>query len=636
VLITAIGNNNAVTFSILVDNESAAVALSSSVAAQRATLFTSMETSYGTVTAVSIPVVNSPSDDCLPGEDDCGLGDDNDDDENDDDDDDGPEEGAPTSPSGGGIEDGPPPKEDDPNFEKLDLTFDDIDEAGSFQDRLVSVSFDNLVSQAEEDKEKKKKSESSGNSCDFDDYYEDDELSDVFDLGGGSSGSGGAVMYVNDINANPVVLQLGLSIVPTAEDDDTDEGDDARRRLQSDGLDQGAVLQEAMVEIVEDVSTQMLEDGFTTDNVNVTFSGDGNATMLVRFPLGVPAQVAQLVETRVKSQLSDVQVEVEGEKITVFEALGTVTITNSTAFEIAPDPEATELVLRVVTQLDLKPWMYRDDSGAWTGIVPELLKAIENSARLPSFINFTLSGLDGQYQSRQIQGAVDMIQDGNADVALGPIMISHQSMEVADFSTPFLSTGHILIIPKPETIKPGVRWENFYSFMNPFSWELWLWTMGTIVTAGVVLWMLERDYDSAQDCDFDQRDGKVNNIAKSVWLSVGTFNGALVAHNPLSWLGRLFSASYALFLFIILNSYTANLASYLVTEGAVVYSVESLANAESHNKQVCFIENSLAALMSTYDHPNLRKYLVSTTIEAQGRVNSEIMTDAKTVRASAA
>lgn len=83
--------------------------------------------------------------------------------------------------------------------------------------------------------------------------------------------------------------------------------------------------------------------------------------------------------------------------------------------------------------------------------------AADGSVASPAPRSFTLSGLSDAYESRQIQGAVDMIRDGNADVALGPIMISHQTMEVSDFSTPFLSTGHILIIPKPETMQPGVR-----------------------------------------------------------------------------------------------------------------------------------------------------------------------------------
>lgn len=57
--------------------------------------------------------------------------------------------------------------------------------------------------------------------------------------------------------------------------------------------------------------------------------------------------------------------------------------------------------------------------------------------------------------------------------------------------------------------------------------------------------------------------------------------------------------------------------------------------AEAGNQNICFIEGSLGSLMATYDHPNLRKYLVSTTIATKGRVHAEIMNDARTVRKTA-
>ena len=78
-----------------------------------------------------------------------------------------------------------------------------------------------------------------------------------------------------------------------------------------------------------------------------------------------------------------------GEAPVTLKALyGNITVGAVQAFEIEPDPEYTNITLRVVTQLDLQPWMYRtqDGDGTWTGVVPEMLRLIEQSPKLPSFI----------------------------------------------------------------------------------------------------------------------------------------------------------------------------------------------------------------------------------------------------------
>ena len=121
-----------------------------------------------------------------------------------------------------------------------------------------------------------------------------------------------------------------------------------------------------------------------------------------------------------------------------------------------------------------------------------------------------------------------------------------------------------------------IKFKNLITFLAPFTTELWIAIVCCVLLSGFILWLLERDADHSDDHDFLPEDGDKENLAKSLWLSMGTYNAALVTHSPLTTLGRLFSISYALLVFVIINSYTANLASYLVTEGAVVYTVDSL------------------------------------------------------------
>ena len=54
-------------------------------------------------------------------------------------------------------------------------------------------------------------------------------------------------------------------------------------------------------------------------------------------------------------------------------------------------------------------------------------------------------------------------------MAIAPLSITSDREEVVDFSKPFMNVGISIMIKKPEKKKPGV-----FSFMQPFTLELWM------------------------------------------------------------------------------------------------------------------------------------------------------------------
>ena len=94
---------------------------------------------------------------------------------------------------------------------------------------------------------------------------------------------------------------------------------------------------------------------------------------------------------------------------------------------------------------------------------------------------------------------------------------------------------------------------------------------------GMIALQAPRREGVESDFDGEGRDGFVHGAMDySMWLSFSTFWGALATHSPTSVLGRLLSMAYALFILVVINSYTANLASYLVVTGSLEYPIESL------------------------------------------------------------
>ena len=184
-----------------------------------------------------------------------------------------------------------------------------------------------------------------------------------------------------------VVIGISLSSLATG----------GSRRLQAASAEENATaievstyLTAAALDVAGSVSTQLLDDGFTADNVAVTVGNQGNVSMNVRFPVGTPALVAQIVLEKMldpDAGLETVPVaEKDGTPVSMSDLYGGVEYVTTEAFEIPPDPELVEIYLRVVTQRDLQPWWYRDANGERRGIVKQLIQQMNSSALRPGYL----------------------------------------------------------------------------------------------------------------------------------------------------------------------------------------------------------------------------------------------------------
>ena len=74
-----------------------------------------------------------------------------------------------------------------------------------------------------------------------------------------------------------------------------------------------------------------------------------------------------------------------------------------------------------------------------------------------------------------------------ADLAVAPLTTTSTRERLIDFSKPFMSLGISIMIKKPEKQKPGV-----FSFMDPLSYEIWLYVILAYVGVSVVLFVVSR------------------------------------------------------------------------------------------------------------------------------------------------
>ncbi|XP_045510361.1 glutamate receptor 1-like isoform X1 [Colias croceus] len=185
---------------------------------------------------------------------------------------------------------------------------------------------------------------------------------------------------------------------------------------------------------------------------------------------------------------------------------------------------------------------------------------------------------DGQFGSETVDGwsgLVGEVLKKEADLALAPLAITSVRERVVDFTEPFLSVENPII-----QTKAPKQLSDTFSFLRPLSKEIWLCVLFSFFAVSIVLFLVSRFSPhewksvSISDTQLDHPVSSTNEIIlhnefsiwNSFWFSLGSFmqQGSDVVPRSLS--GRIVGTVWWFFALILVCSYTANLAAYLIIE----------------------------------------------------------------------
>ncbi|XP_066276786.1 glutamate receptor ionotropic, kainate 2-like isoform X1 [Branchiostoma lanceolatum] len=177
---------------------------------------------------------------------------------------------------------------------------------------------------------------------------------------------------------------------------------------------------------------------------------------------------------------------------------------------------------------------------------------------------------DGQYgapmEDGEWSGMVKELIDQRADLAVAPLTISFIREQVIDFSKPFMNVGVTIMYRVPTRTNPGV-----FSFLNPLSYDIWLYILLSYLAVSGVLFVLARfsPYEWYNPHPCNPNSEYLENqftLLNSMWFSIGAFmqQGSEIMPRALST--RLVSGAWWFFTLIMISSYTANLAAFLTVE----------------------------------------------------------------------
>ncbi|XP_010687160.1 glutamate receptor 2.7 isoform X2 [Beta vulgaris subsp. vulgaris] len=174
----------------------------------------------------------------------------------------------------------------------------------------------------------------------------------------------------------------------------------------------------------------------------------------------------------------------------------------------------------------------------------EAVKIVEENYGLP----YEFELYNGTYDE-----LVDRVIDKTYDAVVGDVTILANRSKFVDFTQPYTKPGLVMIVP----LKP-MESNKARMLMKPFSWQLWLFLLGTLLYIVFVVGLIESR--NTNNSEFEGR--WTNRISVALWF---TLSSIFFAHkeNIRSNLTRMTLAAWFFVIFVLISSYTASLTSIL-------------------------------------------------------------------------
>lgn len=153
-----------------------------------------------------------------------------------------------------------------------------------------------------------------------------------------------------------------------------------------------------------------------------------------------------------------------------------------------------------------------------------------------------------------------------ADMVVAPLTINPERSLAIEFTKPFKYQG-IQILQKKQSIH-RLR-HPLASFLQPFQNGLWVSVFVSVHVVALALYLLDRFSPFGRyklpNCDVTEEDAL--NLSSAIWFAWGVLlNSGIGEGTPRSFSGRVLGMVWAGFAMIVVASYTANLAAFLVLD----------------------------------------------------------------------
>lgn len=209
----------------------------------------------------------------------------------------------------------------------------------------------------------------------------------------------------------------------------------------------------------------------------------------------------------------------------------------------------------------------------------------------------------GSLKNGEWNGMIRELLDRKVDIAIADLTITSARQAAVDFTLPFMNLGISILFKKPDETPP-----DLFSFLKPFSVEVWIYMATAFLGVSLLLYIISRispyEWVSGHPCDDDPEELENQfSLGNCLWFSLGSImqQGSDLAPRALST--RTLASIWWFFTLIMISSYTANLAAFLT----VSRMASPIENAEDLAKQAviqygCKYDGSTYNFFKTSNH----------------------------------
>ena len=159
-------------------------------------------------------------------------------------------------------------------------------------------------------------------------------------------------------------------------------------------------------------------------------------------------------------------------------------------------------------------------------------------------------------------GLVGELVNRRADMGIGAISVMAERENVIDYTVPYYDLVGITIMMKKVKVPTSL-----FKFLTVLEDSVWGCILGAYFVTSVLLWIFDRwspySYQNNMEKYEDDDEKRYFNLKESLWFCMTSLTPQGGGEAPKNLSGRLVAATWWLFGFIIIASYTANLAAFL-------------------------------------------------------------------------
>lgn len=238
---------------------------------------------------------------------------------------------------------------------------------------------------------------------------------------------------------------------------------------------------------------------------------------------------------------------------------------------------------RVITVIHPPFVMYNKETSEYYGFCIDLLNEIKDALGFQYEIREVEDKLYGNLSPNgSWSGTMKELIEKRADIALGSLWVTAERERVVDFTVPYYDlVGLSIMMLKTKTST------SLFKFLTVLENEVWFCILAAYLFTSVLLWIFDRwspySYQNNREKYKNDDEKREFSLRECFWFCMTSLTPQGGGEAPKNLSGRLVAATWWLFGFIIIASYTANLAAFL-TVSRLEIPIETLEDLSKQYK----------------------------------------------------